>query len=126
MRQTLADRLRPWVSEIVFAALVLAFAANYYFGSLANKERARAWARVMKPVFEEVREQNRGLFLSELLLMSSSQQFSRVDTLRRVSPHEFLLYCTGRTNCIAAEVRLNMLARQGEPFTFTHVFETVH
>ncbi len=79
-------------AEAVFVLFVAAFAAAFAWGTRRNKELAIDWLRAVRPVLEE--------------------QFSRIDTLTRLSPASFRLYCTGRLNCFAAEVTLQLRPRQ--------------
>ncbi len=92
--------------EVVFALFVAAFAACFVWGTRRNKEAAIEWLRLVRPVLDE--------------------HFSRVDTLLRLSPSSFRLYCTGRLNCFAAEVTLQLRPRQDLAMTLLGLFLATH
>ena len=86
------EKALDWKVELGFLAFLLLYVANYFYGSLVNKEVALRWLRVVRPLFVT--------------------QFSRVDVLSRTSPSTFELYCTGRKNCYGANVSLTLHERQ--------------
>jgi hypothetical protein len=61
-------------------------------GTQKNKQKAIEWLTLVRPMLKE--------------------QFTRVDTLTRVTPASFRLYCTGRLHCYATEITLNLQQRQ--------------
>ena len=88
-KQTFVEK---WIWEAVFLVCAVLFAVNFLYGQQQNRSRAVQFLKLVQPVL--------------------AGQFSRVDTMSRTSPHEFRMYCTGRVNCYAAVLTLQLLKRQ--------------
>jgi hypothetical protein len=97
--ESLVSRFWP---EALFVVFLAGFAACFSLGTRRNKELAIDWLRAVRPVLDE--------------------QFSRIDTLTRLSPASFRLNCTGRLNCFAAEVTLQLRPRQDLLWTSLGLF----
>ena len=87
-----SNPLKQYWIELVFAVFLAGFAVTFVLGQTKNKERAVQWLTVVRPVLQS--------------------QFSRVDTLTRISPSTFRLYATGRLHCYAADINLTLQPRQ--------------